>query len=115
LIDSRDYLYVGVAPFEEPCAQIGDEDFDERNIAECGAYIEEIRNHYGCEPDGAELSILAHHHEFGTYREVVCYYWPYDSEAADYAYKIQDGVEYWTSVGIKTVGKFLNFEDRRFI
>ena len=85
----RDYIDIGPAPCEEACAQIGEYDFYARNTAECRRFIELIRASLGPEPAGARLGIKAHQHDFGTYREVVCYYDDDKPEAIDFAFRCE--------------------------
>ena len=50
-------------------------------------------------PPGARLKVKSCPHDFGTYYEVVCYFDPEDSGAAQYAYRCEDGLpEYWDEV-----------------
>ncbi len=85
----KDYIDIGPAPCNEDCAQIGQLGFTECNIKECRRFIELIRSTLGPEPTGARLGIKAHDHEFGTYREVVCYYDDDKPEAVDYAFRCE--------------------------
>tara|TARA_R110002051_G_C8727285_1_gene497499 strand:- start:1377 stop:1634 length:258 start_codon:yes stop_codon:yes gene_type:complete len=39
---------------------------------ECRRFIEQIRNHYGSEPQGARLYIKSNPHDFGSYLSVEC-------------------------------------------
>jgi hypothetical protein len=88
----RDYIDIGPAPCDEDCAQIGQLGFHERNMSECKRFIELIRATLGLEPEGARLGIKAHQHEFGTYREVVCYYDDENDKATEYAFRCESEV-----------------------
>jgi hypothetical protein len=39
---------------------------------ECQRFINQIRNHYGSEPQGARLYIKSNPHDFGSYLSVEC-------------------------------------------
>jgi hypothetical protein len=92
----RDYLELGPTPCNEPCAQVGEDDYTARAFAECRRYIECIRKMLGNEPDGARLGIKAFPHDFGNYHEVVCYYDDDNEEAVNYAFKCEsDGPKTW--------------------
>jgi len=98
----RETIDIGGAPYEEDCAQIG-EKFDrgpELNQLECRAFITALRRVYGDEPEGAQLKIRANHHDFGTYREVVCVY-DTDSQAASaYAQRVEKSIARWRDAGM---------------
>lgn len=86
----QEILYIGPAPAEEDCAQLGqDPDFHQRNRLECAVFREQIRRHYGPEPEGARLVIKTEHHDFGAYREVVVGYRGSVESAADYAFRVE--------------------------
>lgn len=86
----RDYLSIGSTPCDEPCAQVGAEDYYARSMKECKAFIDLIRRKLGPEPNNARLAVKAFPHDFGTYHEVVCYYDDEDEKATEYAFKCED-------------------------
>lgn len=90
-------IEIGPAPCDEDCAAIGkDEDFAARNVAECRAFIHQLRREFGDEPEGARLVIRNNPHDFGTYREVACKFEDDNEEAAAYAYKCEsDSSTFW--------------------
>lgn len=65
----RHTVWLGTTPIEEPCAQVGDEDFDVTASAECRRYIKLLRQRFGDEPRGAELAVKWSQHEYGSYPE----------------------------------------------
>jgi len=85
-----DKVYLGPAPAEEECVQLGSEDYDRRARAECQAYIEAIIAVCGEPPEGARLKIERESHDFGSYFEVVCQFDGNNPEAASYAMKCDD-------------------------
>jgi len=85
----RDYVTIGSTPPDEPCAQVGSEDYTQRSIVECNRYIGRIREFCGPEPEGAALKIKSFPHDFGSYLEVVCYYDTNNEEAINYAFKVE--------------------------
>ena len=80
-----DKVYLGPAPAEEECAQLGSDDYDRRARAECREYIAAIIAVCGEPPAGARLKVEAQAHDFGSYYEVVCQYDDQDPAAGDYA------------------------------
>lgn len=81
-----EFLAIGAAPCKEACAQVGDDDYGPRALAEGRRFIEAIRRKLGPEPEGARLAIKGFPHDFGTYYEVVCWYDPDRETSAVYAY-----------------------------
>ena len=82
----RDYIEIGPTPPEEDCAQVGTENYHKDSRKECERYIEAIRKKLGNEPALARLAIKVFPHDFGSYREVVCYYDDMDETAMKYAF-----------------------------
>ncbi len=80
-----DKVYLGPAPAEEECVQLGSDDYDRRARKECREYIAAIIAVCGEPPEGARLKVEAQAHDFGSYYEVVCQYDGNDPAAATYA------------------------------
>jgi hypothetical protein len=80
-----EYINLGSTPCDEDCAQVGDADYDRRATEECYRYIQRIRDVVGPEPEGASLRIKSFNHDFGPYKEVVCYH-NNRPEAIDYVF-----------------------------
>lgn len=78
-----DFFNIGSSPPEEGCAQVGDVDYSEKSRQECQRYIQVLRAKLGPEPETAQLRVKSFPHDFGTYREVVCYW--QDQAGMDYA------------------------------
>ena len=85
-----DHLSIGPSPTNERCAQVGEPDYAERSRRECRAYVRQLRRVLGDEPAKASLAVKANPHDFGTYREVVCYFDPSDRAALDYAFRAEE-------------------------
>lgn len=84
-----DYLTLGSTPPEEDCAQVGQPDYNERSQRECKRFIALLRRTFGPEPEGARLAIKLFPHDFGSYREVVCYYENNNPKAIEYAFRCE--------------------------
>lgn len=96
-----DHIYIGPCPANEDCAQIGVTEGAARlNRIECEAYIEALRLVYGPEPEGAYFHIKTEQHDFGPYREVVCYYEDDKPEAVEYAFRAEFGLGTWAEAGM---------------
>ena len=100
-IGDEDICWLGCAPAEEHCAQVGDPDYARDAKAECRAYIEAIRTVCGREPDGARLVVRPQDHDFGTYYEVAVVFDGDDPDAAAYAAKCDGHAPAtWEAVGM---------------
>lgn len=85
----RDYINIGATPADEPCAQVGEPNYQERAREECKRFIALLRKRFGNEPSGAQLKIKSFPHDFGSYLEVVCFYDPQLPESVDYAFRCE--------------------------
>jgi pyruvate dehydrogenase complex dehydrogenase (E1) component len=85
-----DHVSIGPSPTNEQCAQVGEDDYHERSVKECRAYVRQLRRALGEEPEGASLAVKSNSHDFGVYREVVCYYADNCHEAVDYAFRAEE-------------------------
>lgn len=99
-----DEISVGCTPASEDCAQVGSDGYYERAMKECRAYINQLRRVYGEEPDGAKLKIKAFPHDYGSYHEVVCRFNENNEDAAEYAYKLEEGCDVWDDEAKKELG-----------
>ncbi len=85
----RDFINIGPAPCDEKCAQVGEDTFPEQSRKECRAFMGQLKRVFGEPPEGAELRIKSFEHDFGTYREVVCYFDDAYPESREYAFKLE--------------------------
>lgn len=103
---TRDYLTIGSSPTEEDCAQVGSGNYEYQSKLECKAFIHQLRRVFGEEPEGASLSIKSFPHDFGTYREVVCYYDPDEGLASEYAFRLEnDTPAKWDTEALEELSK----------
>ena len=80
----KDSLYIGESPWDESCAQVGSDMYPVNARKECARFIDQIRNHYGSEPEGARLYIKSNPHDFGSYLSVECTFtWDPSAEGDD--------------------------------
>jgi hypothetical protein len=92
----RDYISIGSSPSSEECAQVGSDDYDSISRIECRAFVHQLERLFPNLPTGAYLSTKSFPHDFGTYKEVVCYFDDDDEESQKYAYNIESNTpEYW--------------------
>jgi hypothetical protein len=81
-----DFIELGPVPCDEPCAQVGDDNFEKDNKSECMRFLRGlVRKHPEC-----KFKIKQFKHDFGPYSEVVVCYDSSDAASIDAAYAIQN-------------------------
>lgn len=87
----RDYLMIGPVPSDEDCAQVGQDGYTKRALAECRRFMAQIERHYPI-PDhcDAYLTIKRESHDFGDYYEVACVYDMADETASNWAFDVEN-------------------------
>ena len=88
----RDYLSLGTTPWEEDCAQVGEENYIEKARKECARFIEGLEHYFGGPPYGVTFKATANPHDFGTYYDVVVWYDINDEEAVKYAFDVEGNI-----------------------
>ena len=97
----EDIVWIGSAPANEDCAQVGSRDYAMNAKTECRAFIDAIRKVCGREPQGARLTIKSELHDFGSYYEVAIVFDGNNKEAADYADKVdREAPATWQEAGM---------------
>ena len=93
-------------PCNEPCQQVGMPDYDgQKAVAECKAFIHQLRRQFGEEPAGAQLRIKTFPHDFGSYLEVCIIFDEEVEEQVNYAYGIEGALpEDWDDEAKKELG-----------
>ena len=86
-----DYLTLGPTPAEESCAQVGDEDYRGKALAEIRRYLVLLRR-WGPEAEawGCAFFVKSETHDFGTYHEAAIRFDNGDEAAAEYAYFVEN-------------------------
>ena len=94
----RDYIYLGSAPSDEVCSQVGEENYLEISKQECTAYKNQIlrvlEGYTGSKnlPTGFSISIKIEQHELGSYREVVASFNTDNSKSWDLSTWLEDNI-----------------------
>jgi len=98
----RDYINIGPSPCDEGCVQVGANNYQSESTRECARFILQLRRVFGPEPKGALLEIKSFDHDFGAYREVVCWYDDTLPESGEYAFNIEANTpENWDEEALK--------------
>lgn len=84
----KEYLEIGPAPADEPCVQVGEDDYMSRSRAESRKFAALIERAY----PGACAVVRANRHDYGTYYEVNVAYDDDDEDQTYQAFHIADTV-----------------------
>ena len=94
--------WLGPAPANESCVQVGADDYARDAKAECRAYIEAIRAVCGREPEGARLVVKSQAHDYGVYYEVAVVFDADNRAAAEYAARCDEHAPgTWAEAGME--------------
>lgn len=98
----RTFIEIGPAPTEEACAQVGTDNYPRESAIQCKVFRRMLNRLFPLpEAVDAVVSVKSFPHDFGTYREVVCYYDPENTAEADYAYRLErETPERWDSIAV---------------
>lgn len=92
--------YIGSAPAEETCAQLGrTRSFDRHNGLEVMTYRAAIIAVYGVPPAGVSLTGVGNDHDFGRYMDLQAHFDPDDEDACRYVEQIENGLARWIDAG----------------
>ena len=88
----QNYFTLGPTPRDEPCACVGEEDYEPRARKECRRFIGLLRKMFGPEPEGARLTVKSFPHDFGPYYEVVVCFDEDFLDSVAYAFRCEDNL-----------------------
>lgn len=97
-----DYMELSqTTPCDEPCAQIGSENYMKRSRVEARAYIAQLQRKFGAAPVGSFFKIVHCPHDFGTYLDIRYYYDDEDQRHVAYMCDIDSGCDKWDHIALK--------------
>jgi len=86
----RDYFELDSVPVEEPCTQLGADDYTKRARLECRAFIDQLERAFPQAIDaGCYFTTRKHPHDFGVYFTVAIAYDDDDDDQTRAAYEIE--------------------------
>jgi len=92
-------MYIGEGPWGEDTPQLGSDGYVRKARAHLERFIDQIRRHYGSEPEGGRFRIESNAHDFGTYYTVEYVWDDRFGEADAYGYAVEGDelkvLEYW--------------------
>jgi hypothetical protein len=89
----RDQFELGTTvPHDEPCAQLGGNEYSKFSKMEAKALINQITRIIGQPPNGSGLKIISCPHDFGTYYDVAVVYNDEDEESEAYMLNVESSI-----------------------
>jgi hypothetical protein len=85
----RDHMTLGPVPCDEPCAQVGEDDYPRKSRDECKRYVALLERKFPNAPDGTYFGVKSFPHDFGTYREVCVFFDDEDEKSTGFALKVE--------------------------
>ena|SRR5690606_24506419 len=91
-----DYIHLSqTTPCDEPCAQVGTDDYMHNARIEVRVYIDQLKRAFGNNPEGSFFKIAHCPHDFGTYLDIRFYYDDEDQAHVKYMMMIESGCDKW--------------------
>ena len=91
-----DYIYLSqTTPCDEPCAQVGTNDYLHNARIEIRVYIDQLKRAFGNNPEGSFFKVVRCPHDFGTYLDIRFYYDDEDQLHIKYMMAIESGCHKW--------------------
>lgn len=106
----KEYIEIGPTPYEEKCAQVGEDYFIKRAGIEMDIFIEQLYRTF-TEATDKRISFVKkwYNHDFGQYGEVCIKFDPDDEEASDYAYYIdKNSIPNWDEDSLNKIKEMSN-------
>ena len=92
----KDYLSLSSSPCDEPCVQLGSENYEAESLKECARYRDLLVKRFGgideLDKRGVRFSTKSFPHEYGSYREVVVIFDDEDEDAVEAACHIENNL-----------------------
>jgi hypothetical protein len=85
----QDYLALGSVPSDEPCAQVGSDNYASESRRECRRFKAALESLFP-PPDGTRFGIKSFPHDFGEYREVVAVFDGEDKDHITWATEVEN-------------------------
>lgn len=89
-------------PHDEPCSQMGDDNFTVLSKMEASALMNQIIRELGVPPEGTRLKMISCGHDFGTYYDVAVIYDDESEESQEWMLKVESDLPLnWDKDAIK--------------
>lgn len=99
----RDYFELATTvPTDEPCAQVGSDNYTSTARAEAEAFRQQIYRTFGDPPVGTGIKIISCPHDFGSYLDLQIVYDCDSEESSDWAFGVEGGLpDNWDAEAIE--------------
>jgi hypothetical protein len=98
----RDYIdLVQTTPNDEPCAQVGNLDYEIMARIEANTFIKQLQRIHGINPPGTRFKIIQCSHDAGIYLDIRFYYDDEIDEHTDYVNALDVTNDKWDAESIK--------------
>jgi len=86
----RDYLELAATtPVDEPCAQVGSDNYTRNARMEAEAFRQQIYRMFGDPPVATGIKIVSCPHDFGTYLDLQIVYEDDSEESCEWAFRVE--------------------------
>lgn len=92
---------VQTTPNDEPCAQVGNLDYEIMARIEANTFIKQLQRAYGMNPPGTRFKIIQCPHDAGPYLDIRFWYDDEIEEHSDYMNNVERGCDKWDAESIK--------------
>ncbi len=101
-----DYIELSqTTPCDEPCAQVGGENYVTHSRMEARAYVNQLIRTLGVLPAGSFFKVVRCQHDFGPYLDLRFYYDDEDQQHVKYMMDVETGCEKWDDAALKELKK----------
>jgi hypothetical protein len=86
----RDYLELATTtPVDEPCAQVGSDNYMANARMEAAAFRDQIYRAFGDPPAGTGIRVSSNPHDFGTYLDLQIVYDDDSEESCEWTFRVE--------------------------
>ena len=101
-----DYIHLSqTTPCDEPCAQLGSEDYMKNARLEARVYIGQLKRAFGSNPQGSFFKMAGCPHDFGLYLDIRFYYDDENQSHVKYAVDIELGCDKWDTKALQELAE----------
>jgi hypothetical protein len=99
----RDYLELATTvPSDEPCAQVGSDNYTRNSRLEAEAFRDQIYRVFGDPPAGTGIRIKSCPHDFGSYLDLQIAYDDDEDDSCGWTFEVESNLpERWDEIALK--------------
>lgn len=88
----REVIEIDGTPYEEDCAQVGNDDYKVRAMKECRAFTKQLVRTFGNPPEGVRIIMKTNPHDFGTYYSMAITFDEENEVGSEWAYNVDNNI-----------------------